>query len=145
MISVDLCDSVVIRRPWNVTCYVSVTMMCFALALALAVASQPATLPDVAIFTNVHARELRFDEVGEVRNRAFGSINGTPALTVAHTDRQNLPPEVQTHVLYRDIGIQLTITSTLPDLERIVDEALAMPDIPTPAPKETPPRKKSPR
>jgi hypothetical protein len=41
-------------------------------------------------------------------------VNGRPAAVVSRTDRVNLPDPVQPHVTYRDIGIRLTITSTLP-------------------------------
>lgn len=101
----------------------------FLLAAAAAPA-QPSSLPDVAILATVHARELRFDEKPEVRVEVWGSVNGRPAATVSTSDRTNLPDEVQPHVTYRDIGILLTITSTLPDIETILDEALA-PEQPT--------------
>lgn len=73
---------------------------------------------DIVIFANVRARELRFDEVPEVRVTA----------TTSDTERTNLPDQVQPHVTYRDIGIRLTITSTLPNIEQILDEALARPN-----------------
>ena len=53
-----------------------------------------------------------------------GNVNGVPAVTVSKTDRHNLPETVEPHVTYRDIGIRLTITSTLPDIEQILDEVL---------------------
>jgi hypothetical protein len=99
-----------------------------ALALALATAqatpqatpqAAPSVRPDVAIFATVRARELRFEEVPDVEVRFRG--NGE---TVWKTDRENLPDEVQPRVLYRDIGIRLTITSTLPNIEEILKEAL---------------------
>jgi hypothetical protein len=84
----------------------------------------PAAQPDIAILTNVHARELQFEQVGQVAVKVWGEVNGKPALTVDRSDRENLPEQVQPRVLYRDIGIRLTITSTLPDIETILDEAL---------------------
>ena len=99
-------------------------------------APPPATEPDVAIVTNVRASEVRFAEVPEVRVSVYGDVNGQPAVTVSRTDRDNLPSEVQPHVTYRDAGIRLTITSTLPDIERILDEALGVAS--TSAPASTP-------
>lgn len=95
-----------------------------ALAVALATAQAtpevtPSVWPDVGIFATVRARELRFEEVPDVEVRFRG--NGE---TVWKTDRENLPDEVQPRVLYRDIGICLTITSTLPNIEEILKEAL---------------------
>ena len=96
----------------------------------------PAPPPDVEIFARVNARELIFEiEPEGAHIQAFGEVNGQPALTVARTDRQNLPEEVQPRVLYRDIGIILTITSILPDIEAILDDALG----PQPATSETQP------
>ena len=68
----------------------------------------------VGIFATVRARELRFEQVPNVRITA----------TASNTERTNLPDQVQPYVTYRDIGIRLTITSTLPDIEQILDEAL---------------------
>jgi hypothetical protein len=81
--------------------------------------AQPAPTPDVAILANVRARELRFETVPNV-NVTF---RGTGP-TVWKSDRTNLPDPVQPHVTYRDIGIRLTITSTLPNIEEILDDAL---------------------
>lgn len=97
-------------------------MLTLLLALAAAAQTAPPTQPDVAILATVHARELRFDQVPEVKV-TFPDNN----VHVSKTDRTNLPDQVQPHVIYRDIGIRLTITSTLPDIEKIVDEALAPP------------------
>jgi hypothetical protein len=99
-----------------------------------ATATQWAAEPDVAILTSVRARELRFEQTGEARITVWGEVNGRPAVTVSRTDRHNLPEEVETRVLYRDIGILLTITSTLPNIEQIVDEALGITSAPPPAP-----------
>ena len=99
------------------------------------------TQPDIAILTNVRARELRFEEVGKVSITVSGSVNGQPAATVSKSDRKNLPEQVQPYVTYRDIGIRLTITSTLPDIEQILDEALAAPTPTAPAaPRKKPKR-----
>jgi hypothetical protein len=108
------------------------------LLISTAAAVRAQTQPDIAILANVRARELRFEEVGKVSITVFGSVNGQPAATVSKSDRQNLPEQVQPYVTYRDIGIRLTITSTLPDIEQILDEALAAP---TPAPSAAPRKK----
>jgi hypothetical protein len=82
--------------------------------------------PDVALIINLRAREVRFLEKPEgTYIRARASINGHDGETVTKTDRFNLPEEVEPHVTYRDVGIRLTITSTLPNIEQILDEALA--------------------
>ena len=96
--------------------------MPYALVMMLLAAPAPApSEPDVAIFATVHARELRFSEVPQ------GVVTSPPS----KTERTNLPDQVQPNVTYRDIGIRLTITSTLPNIEEILDEAL----------KEKPPRR----
>ena len=81
-------------------------------------------VPDIALTATVRARELRFFEVPRVSVAFTGSVNGVPNATVWNTDRTHLPEQVQPHVTYRDIGIRLTITSTLPNIEQILDEAL---------------------
>lgn len=118
-------------------------IMTLVLALAVpAVAQQqpaapPAAEPDIAIFATVTARQLRFETKPDVRVTVYGHVNGHPAVTVSKTDRENLPSEVQPYVTYRDIGILLTITSTLPDIETILDEALGTA---APAPAAEPPK-----
>jgi hypothetical protein len=77
--------------------------------------------PDVAILATVHAKELRFTEVPEVKVTFPGQPKNQ---TVWKSDRTNLPDQVQPYVTYRDIGIRLTITSTLPNIEEILNEAL---------------------
>jgi hypothetical protein len=76
---------------------------------------------DLSITANVTARSLRFDAVPNP-NVEF---NGHPArITVWNAERQNLPRPVQPGVTYRNIGIQLKITSVFADIDRIVAEAL---------------------
>ncbi len=87
-----------------------------------ALAAAQTTQPDVAIYATVHAKELQFSEVPDVK---VTFPNQEKNQTVWHSDRTILPDQVQPHVLYRDIGLRLTITSTLPNIEQIVDEALA--------------------
>ena len=96
----------------------------------------PAAEPDVAITAVVTAKELVFEEVPNVSVTFIGAPEN---VTVWTTDRQNLPDRVEPKVIYRDIGIRLTITSTLANIEQIVDEALAA--APAPKPAAAPPSK----
>lgn len=105
-----------------------VTFAGFALAALLAATDAPSPQPDVAIFANVRARELRFETVPQVTVRFTGEGNATEWTS----DRTNLPDDVQPRVLYRDIGIRLRITSTLPNIEAILDEALGPAETPKP-------------
>ena len=69
----------------------------------------------------VTARELKFDEVPNASVEFTGQPRRT---TVWDAVRHNLPRPVQPGVTYRDIGIQLVITSVFADIDRIVAEAL---------------------
>ena len=114
------------RRTAGYFCFgVLMTAACAASAQNTSAPPPSDAAPDVAIFATVHARELRFDEAPQVNVTFTGNVNGHPNQTVWHSDRTNLPDQVQPHVTYRDIGIRLTITSILPDIEQILDEALA--------------------
>jgi hypothetical protein len=107
-------------------------------------ASQQTSAPeeaDLSITANVTARELRFDVVPDPKVE----FTGRPERNTSwEAERQNLPRPVQPGVTYRDIGIQLKITSVFADIERIVAEALGEvpvtddaappPAQPTPAP-----------
>ena len=97
----------------------------FAVLISTSVAAQSTpdtnSTPDVAILATVHAKELRFTEVPEVKVTFPGQPQNQ---TVWKSDRTNLPDQVQPYVTYRDIGIRLTITSTLPNIEQILNEAL---------------------
>ena len=60
-------------------------------------------LPDVEVFTSVHARELRFGTIPETRV----SFEGEPAVEARScTERENLPDELEPRVTYRDIGVR---------------------------------------
>jgi hypothetical protein len=76
---------------------------------------------DLSITANVTARELRFDVVPEPKVEFTGKPERR---TSWEAERQNLPRPVQPGVTYRDIGIQLKITSVFADIDRIVAEAL---------------------
>ncbi|HEY0546105.1 MAG TPA: hypothetical protein VGC91_12065 [Pyrinomonadaceae bacterium] len=76
---------------------------------------------DLSITANVTARELRF----EVVPTPTVTFTGNPERkTTWDASRQNLPRPVQPFVTYRNIGIQLKITSVFADIDRIVAEAL---------------------
>ncbi|HVG35850.1 MAG TPA: hypothetical protein VM911_22550 [Pyrinomonadaceae bacterium] len=76
---------------------------------------------DLSITANVTARELRFEVVPDPKVEFPGKPERN---TSWETERQNLPRPVQPGVTYRDIGIQLKITSVFADIDRIVAEAL---------------------
>jgi hypothetical protein len=76
---------------------------------------------DLEITANVTASELRFEVVPEPKVEFTGQPERE---TVWEADRQNLPRPVQPGVTYRNIGIQLRISSVFADIDRIVAEAL---------------------
>ena len=87
-------------------------------------ASQQTPAPetaDLSITANVTARELRFEIVPDPKVEFTGKPERN---TSWEAERQNLPRPVQPGVTYRDIGIQLKITSVFADIDRIVAEAL---------------------
>lgn len=87
---------------------------------------------DLSITANVTARELRFEIVPNPKVEFPGKPERT---TVWEAERQNLPRPVEPGVTYRNIGIQLRITSVFADIDRIVAEALGeVPASDTPAP-----------
>jgi hypothetical protein len=76
---------------------------------------------DISITAHVRARSLRFETVPN----PTVEFPGSPARdTVWEAQRENLPTPVQPGVTYRNIGIQLKITSVFRDIDRIVAEAL---------------------
>ena len=76
---------------------------------------------DLEITANVTASELRFEVVPEPKVEFTGQPERE---TIWEADRQNLPRPVQPGVTYRNIGIQLRISSVFADIDRIVAEAL---------------------
>ena len=76
---------------------------------------------DVSITSSVTAQELRFKVVPNSKIEFPGSPQTN---TGWQTERVNLPQPVQAGVTYRNIGINLEITSVLSDIDRIVSEAL---------------------
>jgi hypothetical protein len=76
---------------------------------------------DVSITARVTAAEVRFEKVPNTRV----DFTGKPEReTVWEAERENLPPQVQPGVTYRNVGITLRITSVFADIDRIVAEAL---------------------
>jgi hypothetical protein len=92
---------------------------------------------DLSITARVTADSLRFEKVPNPRVEFTGRPERE---TVWEAERENLPPQVQPGVTYRNIGITLRITSVFADIDRIVAEALgevpasddAQPSPPTP-------------
>lgn len=76
---------------------------------------------DVAVTANITARELRFDQVGQLKVEFPGAPR---RITIWEEERQNLARPAQPGVTYRDIGSQLRVTSRFEEIERIVAEAL---------------------
>lgn len=76
---------------------------------------------DLSITANVTARELKFEIAPNPTVEFFGNHERR---TVWEADRQNLPRPVEPGVTYRNIGVQLCISSRFADIERIVAEAL---------------------
>ena len=70
--------------------------------------------PDVEISARVGSRELRFEEVPETRTRFWGSPGRE---SVAGTERENLPDEVESGVTYRNSSVRLRIASELTEGE----------------------------
>ena len=105
-------------------------------------ASQPsADSLDLSITANVTARELRFEVVPNPKVEFPGKPERT---TVWEAERQNLPRPVEPGVTYRNIGIQLKITSVFADIDRIVAEALGeVPASDTTAPTPSTPQPES--
>jgi hypothetical protein len=68
--------------------------------------------PDIDFVADVKARELCFDEVPdtEVRFRGYPEHN-----SVSGTKRENLPEEVRSGVIYRNISVKLRIAAELAD------------------------------
>lgn len=76
---------------------------------------------DILILVNVTAKELKFDIVPNTTVEFPGTRHRT---TIWLTQRQNLPEKMEPGVTYRNVGIQLRISSRFADIERIVQEAL---------------------
>jgi hypothetical protein len=116
-------------------CLTLVALLAVPAAAQTTTVPAPTSEPDIAIFATVRADHLLFEEVPKVTVTFPGDPRNQ---NVWKSDRENLPEQVQPRVLYRNIGIHLTITSTLPDIEQILDEALGT--VPVTTPTSQPPR-----
>ncbi len=104
-------------------------LLLLAILAVYGLAQQPAASPtpaaergdDILILVNLTADELKFDVVREAKVEFPGTKDRS---TVWITDRQNLPETLEPGVTYRNIGIQLRISSRFRDIEQIVREAL---------------------
>jgi hypothetical protein len=96
--------------------------------------SAPAS-DDISITATVTARELRFERVPNPRVEFTGTHE---RITVWEAERTNLPRPVEPGVTYRNIGIQLRISSVFADIDRIVAEALGEIPVTDDAPPQTP-------
>ncbi|HEX8282544.1 MAG TPA: hypothetical protein VF588_04280 [Pyrinomonadaceae bacterium] len=76
---------------------------------------------DLSITARVTADSVRFEKVPNTRVEFTGKPERA---TVWEAERENLPPQVQPGVTYRNIGVTLRITSVFADIDRIVAEAL---------------------
>jgi hypothetical protein len=83
--------------------------------------SAPGAADDISITAHVTADSLRFEKVPNPRVEFTGRPRRD---TVWEAQRENLPPQVQPGVTYRNVGITLRITSVFADIDRIVAEAL---------------------
>lgn len=66
--------------------------------------------PEVEIWATVECRELRFTRVPETRTSFWGYPEQE---SVSGTERENLPDEVESGVIYRNSGVRLRIASGL--------------------------------
>jgi hypothetical protein len=66
--------------------------------------------PDIEIWATVECRELRFTRVPETRTSFWGYPERE---SVSGTERENLPDEVESGVIYRNSGVLLRIASGL--------------------------------
>ena len=66
--------------------------------------------PDIEIWATVECRELRFTRVPETRTSFWGYPEQE---SVSGTERENLPDEVESGVIYRNSGVRLRIASGL--------------------------------
>ena len=66
--------------------------------------------PEVEMWATVECRELRFTRVPETRTSFWGYPEQE---SVSGTERENLPDEVESGVIYRNSGVRLRIASGL--------------------------------
>lgn len=79
-------------------------------------------IADIAITSNVTARELRFNVVPDSEKIQFSGSAGRQTGWIV--ERRNIPKHVEEGVTYRDIGVRLQVTSVFSDIDAIVSDAL---------------------
>ena len=77
--------------------------------------------PDIEIKARATAKELKFEVVGNATVEFTGNVKRD---TVSKFDRGNLPDPVKPGVTYKEIEINLLITSMFADIKQIVSEIL---------------------
>jgi hypothetical protein len=104
-----------------------------ALAVALAVSPAPPVVesapgetapateePQLELVATVRAKSIVFEKVPQVNVTFTG--NG-PRRTFWKTERSNLPARVEPGVVYRDVTVRLTVTSTMEDMAVLLRDA----------------------
>jgi hypothetical protein len=76
--------------------------------------------PELELIATVRAKALKFDQVPHV-NVAFSGSG--PRRTMWKTERVNLPMHPEAGVVYRDVQVRLTVTSTVEDLGALLAQA----------------------
>jgi hypothetical protein len=76
---------------------------------------------DISITATVTAREMKFEVVPNPTVEFPGTFARE---TVWEAERDNFPRPVEPGVIYRNIGVQLVITSLFPEIDKVVSEAL---------------------
>lgn len=91
-------------------------------AASFASAEEPQKpLPDLEISTKVTAKELRFDETPNVTV----TFSGSPCReTVDESKHENLPKPVQPGVTYKNIKVEVELSSTFKDALKKLEDAL---------------------
>ena len=79
-------------------------------------------IADIAITSNVTARELRFNVVPDSQKIQFSGSAGRQTGWIV--ERRNVPKHAEEGVTYRDIGVRLQITSVFSDIDSIVSDVL---------------------
>jgi hypothetical protein len=75
--------------------------------------------PDVEMRVSVRAKEVRFDYKPEVEVVAHAN---SPATAESHSERENLPDELEAGVTYRDVAVRRRLAALLdnPDWDEAV-------------------------
>jgi hypothetical protein len=87
-----------------------------------ATANAPGNEPQLELVATVRARSIVFADVPHVNLQFTGS---GPRRTAWRIERVNLPARVQPGVVYRDVTVRLTLTTTMDDLAVLLRDARA--------------------